>query len=75
MKFRENKKIVKIQTTTDVDWKTLLLRRLNRECAWGDMDPTWASKSELLGFSEQFTSYSPTMNRRKNDNSKTISNA
>ena len=45
MKFRENKKIVKIQTTNDVDWKTLLLRRLNRECAWGDMEPTWASKS------------------------------
>ena len=44
MKFRENKKIVKIQTTNDVDWKTLLLRRLNRECAWGDMEPTWASK-------------------------------
>ena len=31
-------------TTNDVDWKTLLLRRLNRECAWGDMEPTWASK-------------------------------
>ena len=44
MKFGENKKIVKIQTTYDVDWKTLLLRRLNRECAWGDMEPTWASK-------------------------------
>ena len=48
MKFRENKKIVKIQTTYDVDWKTLLLRRLNRESAWGDMEPpkyaTWASK-------------------------------
>ena len=57
MKFGENKKIVKIQTTYDVDWKTLLLRRLNRECAWGDMEPTWASKSELLGFSEQFTSH------------------
>ena len=35
--------------TYDVDWKTLLLRRLNRECAWGDMEPTWASKSELFG--------------------------
>ena len=44
IKFGENKKIVKIQTTNDVDWKTLLLRRLNRECAWGDMEPTWASK-------------------------------
>ena len=43
----------------DLDWKTLLLRRLNRECAWGDMEPTWASKSELLGFSEQFTSPMP----------------
>ena len=36
--------------TNDVDWKTLLLRRLNRECAWGDMEPpkyaTWASKRE-----------------------------
>ena len=51
MKFGENKKIVKIQTTYDVDWKTLLLRRLNRESAWGDMEPpkdsTWASKREV----------------------------
>ena len=53
----KNKKIGKSQTTNDVDWKTLLLRRLTRECAWGDMEPTWASKSELLGFSEQFTSH------------------
>ena len=45
---RERQKVVDlIQTTCDVDWKTLLLRRLNRECAWGDMEPTWASKREV----------------------------